>query len=194
MYFFYEIILGLFIIAFDVEFIIGEALKVDVVSDVIGCILIIHALMRMKTWSPCFGKAVKMTVFYGIAIIVQRLVVCFPITRDYEYVVLGIASIFYINMIYNIMEGLFVKNKTEGIPEQNGSIKASAITLCMIAGIQCLSYIIGLEEVFAEYDMAGGELVVQNICNILFYLATAFFALTLMQNRQELENISKAEN
>jgi len=194
MYFFYEMILGLFVIAFDAEILVGEVLKIDVVSDVIGCILIIHALMKMRDWSPCFGKAVKMTVFYGIMIILQRLAACFPITKDYEYVVLGIAAIFYINMVYNIMEGLFVKNKTEGIYEQNGSIKASAITLCMIAGVQCLAYIIGLDDVFAHYDMEGGELVVQNICNILFYLATAFFAVTLMQNRQELENISKAEN
>ncbi len=194
MYFFYEMILGMFIIAFDAEYMIIDNLKIDVVSDVIGCILVIHALTKMKDWSPCFKKSIKMCIFYAVSIIVQRLIAYPEFTREYEYVILGIATIFYINMVYNIMEGLFVKNKTDGIPEQNGNIKASAITLCMIAGVVCLAYIIGLDEIFAEYDMAGGEVVVQTICNILFYLATAFFAITLMQNKHELENISKAEN
>lgn len=194
MWFFYEMILGFFIIAFDAEYMIIDNLKIDLVSDVIGCILVIHALTKMKDWSPCFKKSMKMCIFYAVAIIVQRLIAYPEFTREYEYVILGIATIFYINMVYNIMEGLFVKNKTDGIPEQNGNIKASAITLCMIAGVVCLAYIIGLDEVFAEYDMAGGEIVVQTICNILFYLATAFFAITLMQNKHELENTSKAEN
>ena len=194
MWFFYEMILGFFIIAFDAEYMIIDNLKIDLVSDVVGCILVIHALTKMKAWSPCFKKSVKMCIFYAVSIIVQRLIVYSEITREYEYVIFGIATIFYINMVYNIMEGLFVKNKTEGIEEQNSNIKASSITLCMIAGIVCLAYIIGLDELFAEYDMAGGEVVVQTICNILLYLATAFFAITLMQNKHELENILKAEN
>ena len=138
--------------------------------------------------------AMSITPYINASIIVQLLIVYSEITREYEYVIFGIATIFYINMVYNIMEGLFVKNKTEGIEEQNSNIKASSITLCMIAGIVCLAYIIGLDELFAEYDMAGGEVVVQTICNILLYLATAFFAITLMQNKHELENILKAEN
>ena len=194
MWFFYEMILGFFIIAFDAEYMIIDNLKIDLVSDVVGCILVIHALTKMKAWSPCFKKSVKMCIFYAVSIIVQRLIVYSEITREYEYVIFGIATIFYINMVYNIMEGLFVKNKTEGIEEQNSNIKASSITLCMIAGIVCLAYIIGLDELFDEYDMAGGEVVVQTICNILLYLATAFFAITLMQNKHELENILKAEN
>lgn len=194
MYFFYEMILGMFIIAFDAEFMIVDNLKVDIVSDVIGCVLIIHALAKMKTWSPCFKKAAKLCALYAVSVVAQRLVAYPELTREYEYVIIGIATIFYINMVYNIMEGLFVKNKTDGIPEQNGNIKASAVTLCMMAGINCLAYIIGLDEVFAEYGMQDGELVVQTICNILLYCATAFFAITLMQNKHELENISKAEN
>ena len=194
MYFFYEMILGMFIIAFDAEYMIADNLKVDIVSDVIGCVLIIHALAKMKAWSPCFKKSTKMCVFYAVSVVVQRIMAYPEFTREYEYVILGIAAIFYINMVYNIMEGLFVKNKTDGIPEQNGNIKASAVTLCMVAGIDCLAYIIGLDEVFAGYGMQGGEVVVQTICNILFYCATAFFAITLMQNKHELENISKAEN
>ncbi|MBE5949844.1 MAG: hypothetical protein E7261_12625 [Lachnospiraceae bacterium] len=194
MNFFYEMIIGMFVIAFDAEYIIIENLRIDIVSDVIGCVLVIHALMKMRDWSPCFNKSIKMCVFYAIAIVVQRLIAYPEFTREYEYVVLGIATIFYINMVYNIMDGLFVKNKTEGIEEQNGNIKASSVTLCMIAGISCLAYIIGLDEVFAQYDMAGGEVVVQTICNILFYLATAFFAITLMQNKHELEIISKLDN
>lgn len=192
MIFFYEMILGLFIIAFDAEYVLTENLTVDIVSDVVGCALIVHALFKIKDWSPCFKKSIRFSVMYAMFIIILRLVSCFEVTRGYEYVVIGISAIIYINMVYNIMEGLFVKNKTEGIPEQNGNIKASAITLCMIAGISCLASIIGLDEVFAEYDMVGGEVVVQTICNILFYCATTFFAITLMQNKHELENVSKA--
>ena len=194
MWFFYEMIIGFFIIAFDAEFIIVPNLEVDIVSDVIGCVLVIHALAKMRDWSPCFKKSTKYCVFYALFVVLQRVVAYFEFTRGYEYVILGVATIFYINMVYNIMDGLFAKNKTGGIEEQNGNIKASAVTLCMMAGINCLAGIIGLDEVFANYDMAGGEVVVQTICNILFYLATAFFALTLMQNKHELENISEADN
>lgn len=194
MLFFYEMIIGFFIIAFDAECMITPNVKVDIVSDIIGCVLVIHALSKMKDWSPCFKKSIKYCVFYALFVALQRLVASIEFMREYEYVILGIATIFYINMVYNIMDGLFVKNKTDGIEEQNGNIKASAVTLCMMAGINCLAGIVGLDEVFANYDMAGGEVVVQTICNILFYLATAFFAITLMQNKHELENISKADN
>jgi len=194
MWFFYEMIIGFFIIAFDAEFMIVPNLEVDIVSDVIGCVLVIHALAKMRDWSPCFKKSIKYCVFYALFVVLQRVVAYFEFTRGYEYVLIGIATIFYINMVYNIMDGLFVKNKTDGIEEQNSNIKASAVILCMMAGISCLAQIIGLDEVFAHYDLAGGEVVVQTICNILFYLATAFFAITLMQNKHEIENISKADN
>lgn len=192
MSFFYEIILGLFIIAFDAEYLIAENLTIDIFSDVIGCALIIHALVKIKDWSPCFKSSIKLNVIYALLTIILRVISYFEVTRGYEYVVIGISAIIYINMVYNIMEGLFVKNKTEGISEQNGNIKASAITLCMMAGISCLANIIGLDEVFAEYNKAGGEIVVQTICNILFYCATVFFAIALMQNKHELEGVSKA--
>ena len=46
MWFFYEMILGFFIIAFDAEYMIIDNLKIDLVSDVVGCILVIHALTK----------------------------------------------------------------------------------------------------------------------------------------------------
>lgn len=189
---FLKMIIGFLFLVFNIQVKLGN-ITLDIIPDFIGYILIFLAVKGMIEWSPCFKKTRKHAM---IALVVS---VCRIIAQNTNAIftiqgtLLGIETIAYIYLSYYVMEGLYVKNKTDKIYELNSQLRGAWIAMAVSRFIYCFLGITDLNSLTTEFGMEGMESIILVIISTVEFVVEAFFLLTLNQNRMLIEEKNKVE-
>lgn len=185
-----KMIVGFLFLAFDFQVNIA-GVTLDIVSDIIGYVLIILACKEMLEWSPCFKKtrkhAVIALVVYILSIVAQNINAGFTI----QGTLLGIETIAFIYLSYYVLEGLYVKNKTEKIYELNAQLKGAWIAMAVSRFVYCFFMLTDLESLTEELGIAGAEGMILTGISAVALVIEVFFILLLNQNRVLLDEKKK---
>ncbi len=189
---FLKMIIGFLFLVFNVQVKLGS-ITLDIIPDFIGYGLIFLAAKEMLDWSPCFKKTRKHAVI-ALVISIGRVI---ALNRNLAFTVqgtlLGIETIAYIYLSYYVMEGLYVKNKTDKIYELNSQLRGAWIAVAVARFIYCFLGLTDLESLTAEFGMEGLESTILILVSVVAFVVEAFFVLTLNQNRMLIEEKNKAE-
>lgn len=189
---FLKMIIGFLFLVFNIQVKLGS-ITLDIIPDFIGYILIIIACKGMIEWSPCFKKTRKHAII-ALVISVCRI---FAQNQNAAFRVqgtlLGIETIAYIYLSYYMMEGLYVKNKTDKVYELNSQLKGAWIVMAVARFAYCFLSLADLESLTAEFGLEGMESTILLIISAVEFVIEAFFLLTLNQDRMLLEEKKKAD-
>lgn len=190
---FFKMIVGFLFLAFRFQVeIVG--MTVDVLSDIIGYGLIIWSCKEMIEWSPCFKKTRKNAILALILYVGNVVMQNFNASSVMQGVFLGFGTITFIYMTYYILEGLYVKNKTEKVYEVNSQLKGAWIAMAVARFLYCFFSLADLETLTEELGIVGSESFILQIIEMIGLLTQVFFILTLNQNRVLLEENQKKQN
>lgn len=187
---FLKMIVGFLFLVFNIQVKLGK-FTLDIIPDFIGYGLIFWAGKGLIEWSPCFKKTRKHAVIALVIsvcrIVVQNINAGFTV----QGTLLGIETIAYIYLSYYVMEGLYVKNKTEKIYELNSQLRGSWIAMAISRFVYCFLGLTDLESLTAEMGIEGMESMILVVVSAVAFVIEAFFLLTLNQNRMLLEEKDK---
>jgi len=192
---FIKLIIGFLFHAFDFQMNVGS-FTFDIVPDFVGYGLIFWACKDMLDWSPCFKKVRKHAVIALVISVIGMIAQNGNAGFTIQGTLLGIETIAFIYMSYYILEGLYVKNKTEKIYELNSQLRGSWIALAVAHFLYCFCMLTDLEALTKELGIEGAENMILTVISGIAFVVEAFFLLTLNQNRvllQEKNPIEQAE-
>lgn len=187
---FIKMIIGFLFLAFDFQIKPG-GLTLDLASDIIGYVFIIWSCKETIEWSPCFKKtrkhAIIALIIHILSVIAQNINAGFTI----EGALLGIETIAFIYMSYYVLEGLYVKNKTEKVYELNSQLKGAWIAMAVSRFVYCVLTLADLNTITEGLGIVGMEGTILTILNAVAFIIEVFFLLSLNQNRILLEEKKK---
>lgn len=189
---FLKMILGFLFLVFNIQVKLGS-ITLDIVPDFIGYVLIFLACKDMIEWSPCFKKTRKHTIIALVISVCRIFAQNINAGFTVQGTLLGIETIAYIYLTYYIMEGLYVKNKTEKVYELNSQLKGAWIAMAVSRFLYCFLSLADLDSLTKEFGIEGMESIILLIISAVAFVVEAFFLLTLNQNRMLLEENKKAE-
>lgn len=189
---FFKMIIGFLFLVFNIQVKLSS-ITLDIVPDFIGYILIILSCKEMIEWSPCFKKTRKHTVIALVISICRIFALNMNVGFTTQGALLGIETMAYIYLSYYVMEGLYVKNKTDKVYELNSQLRGSWITMAISRFLYCFLSLTDLDSLTKEFGIEGMESMILLIISAVVFVIEAFFLLTLNQNRMLLEEKSKAE-
>ena len=189
---FLKIIIGFLFLVFNIQVKLGS-ITLDIIPDFIGYALIILAGKGLVEWSPWFKKTRKHAIIALVISICRLIAQNVNATFTVQGTLLGIETIAYIYLSYYILEGLYVKNKTDKLYELNGQLKGSWIAMAVSRFLYCFLGLTDLNSLTAEFGIEGMESTILLIISAVVFVVDAFFVLTLNQNRMLLEEKSKVK-
>jgi len=185
-----KMIIGFLFLAFNFQVTIG-GITFDIIPDVVGYVLIIWSCKEMIEWGPCFKKTRKHAIIALIisfcSIIAQNVSPNFTI----QGTLLGLETIAFIYLSYYIMEGMYVKNKTEKIYELNSQLRGAWIAMAVSRFIYCFCMLTDFEALTEELGIAGAEGLILSVIHAVAFVIEVFFLLLLNQNRMLLDEKKK---
>lgn len=190
---FFKMMIGFLFLVFNIQVKL-ESITLDIIPDFIGYGLIFFAVKGMIDWSPCFKKTRKHA---GIALVISvcRIIALnMNLAFTVQGTLLGIETIAYIYLSYYVMEGLYVKNKTEKIYELNSQLRGAWIAVAVSRFIYCFLGITDLDSLTKELGIEGMESTILILISAIAFVVEAFFLLTLNQNRMLLEEKNKVKH
>ena len=185
-------ILGFLFLVFNIQVKLG-GITLDIVPDFIGYGLIFLATKGLLEWSPCFQKTRKYAVIAFVISVCRIIAQNINATFTVQGTLLGIETIAYIYLSYYVMEGLYVKNKTDKIYELNSQLRGAWIAVAVSRFIYCFLGLTDLDSLTAELGIEGMESTILVLISAVTFVVEAFFVLTLNQNRMLIEEKKKVE-
>ncbi len=189
---FLKMILGFLFLVFNIQVKLG-GITLDIVPDFIGYGLIFLATKGLLEWSPCFQKTRKYAVIAFVISVCRIIAQNINATFTVQGTLLGIETIAYIYLSYYVMEGLYVKNKTDKIYELNSQLRGAWIAVAVSRFIYCFLGLTDLDSLTAELGIEGMESTILVLISAVTFVVEAFFVLTLNQNRMLIEEKKKVE-
>ena len=189
---FLKMILGFLFLVFNIQVKLG-GITLDIVPDFIGYGLIFLAAKGLLEWSPCFRKTRKYAVIAFVISVCRIIAQNINATFTVQGTLLGIETIAYIYLSYYVMEGLYVKNKTDKIYELNSQLRGAWIAVAVSRFIYCFLGLTDLDSLTAELGIEGMESTILVLISAVTFVVEAFFVLTLNQNRMLIEEKKKVE-
>lgn len=173
---------GLLIATFD-ERVQMSFIPVNVVTDIVGYILLIRGLTGLIPWSPCFKRSRTYAIFAMISTLGIRVVNYFGIAYSADALTYGLSAIFYIYTTYYILEGIIVKNKTEKITETNANLRGAWMALSVAQFLYSLCYLADIGNLLEGIGLAGLEDPIKSLFGAAAFATNAFFVIMLNQTR-----------
>lgn len=189
---FLKMILGFLFLVFNIQVKLG-GITLDIVPDFIGYGLIFLATKGLLEWSPCFQKTRKYAVIAFVISVCRIIAQNINATFTVQGTLLGIETIAYTYLSYYVMEGLYVKNKTDKIYELNSQLRGAWIAVAVSRFIYCFLGLTDLDSLTAELGIEGMESTILVLISAVTFVVEAFFVLTLNQNRMLIEEKKKVE-
>ena len=189
---FLKMIVGFLFLVFNIQVNLGS-LTLDIVPDFIGYGLIFFACKGMLDWSPCFKKTRKHAIIAFVISLCRIIALNVNASFTVQGTLLGIETIAYIYLSYYVMEGLYVKNKTDKVYELNSQLRGSWIAVAVSRFVYCFLSLADLDSLTVELGLEGMESMILIIISTVAFVIEAFFLLTLNQNRVLLEEKHKVE-
>lgn len=187
---FLKMIIGFIFLSFDLRVNFG-GFVVDILSDVIGYGFIIWSCKEMLEWSPCFKKTRKHAIIAVILCILKIAAENMKAGFTINASLTGLETIAFIYTTYYILEGLYVKNKTEKIYEISAQLKGSWIAMAVSSFLYSFLSMSDLSAVVEEMNLPGLDTVIMQVLSVVSFAVQIFFMLTLNQNRILLDERTK---
>lgn len=176
---------GLLIASFD-ERVQMAFIPVNVVTDIVGYVLIIKGLTGVIPWSPCFKRSRTYAILAMIATLGIRVVNHFGIEYSADALTYGLSAIFYIYTTYYILEGILVKTKTEKITETNSNLRGAWMALSVAQFLYSICYLADIGGLLENIGLAGLESPIRSLFGAAAFATNAFFVIMLNQTRMLL--------